>query len=307
MALSIEIVRDCIVLLVSAWLFILLIYRFYFKKTAENTTQRMSITVLTYMISVFILFLLQLIAEFTEIPLYAWVIVLYTTICLSYLSIYILTIMRLSYTFRDSAFQISNKIIYTHIILIIVCLMLSVLFAISLYANGAPGLGETDRIIAATVISMVMIGYIHLVYKFNYNLFQLVLMQRTTSTHPSNTQSDIELNIRQKQLIQTIVKQTVLSCWVCLFYSMNSISFLIIAIIDPKSNINVLHDYEQWMIAVVNVAVGISVSLTFSINSRSYNKLCTLCHTGCNQICESCVQKSIAPKIEGLFSIIFIL
>ena len=129
-----------------------------------------------------------------------------------------------------------------------------------------------------------------MIYKFNHNLFQLVLIQRCTVTH---NDQETELNIRQKKLIQAIVKQTLLACWMCLILILLAISLTCIAIINAPYQ-GMLAMYGQWMHGFAGIGISIIASLTFAVNSGLYKKLCSVCHSKCHEICQPRTSKYIS-------------
>ena len=145
-----------------------------------------------------------------------------TTVVISFLltilSMYILLLSRLYFTFRNSIYILSKYIIYTHIINIILILVLSALGYFGLEFSGF--LSYLSLAIVAQL--MCTIGQIHMLYKFNYCLFSLMVSQRNGSlTNPIENKLCTDPNLddinapivhrKQIHLLSTIRKQTVLA------------------------------------------------------------------------------------------------
>ena len=126
------------------------------------------------------------------------------------LAVYLLVLLRLRTCFIDSQFSISAKKIYFHISIIILILLTATIAAILDYLL----LYLWDIFFYAISIIIYIIGYSHLAYCFNHNLFLLVLSQRSTVIETDINTDHSDLNIRQKKMIQIVVKQTILSCMV---------------------------------------------------------------------------------------------
>ena len=95
---------------------------------------------------------------------------------------------------------------------------------------------------------------------------------------------DVELNIRQKRLIETITKQTFLA------FSGTGTSVICFAIhlVTIFEGVYVRENYNQTVVAVwwvfayaTGVVVPLSITLSFSFMQDIYNCLCGVCHKNC--------------------------
>ena len=202
--------------------------------------------------------------------------------------------MRLYHSFKDSLWPIKQRLIYCHILNMFLMEISWIIQSILDYLEIHPW----NQIAAVLGVIIFMIGYCHILYKFNYNLFQLMMQQRASTTsvvtfaYQPNV-NNFELNSRQKEMLQAAVKQTVLACWLCFILSLYAVSFVVTSVIDPKQKSNELLIFDRWMIALMINGVAITLLLTFEFYSGCYERICSKCHNKCDQICENKATKSI--------------
>ena len=302
MAPGVDIMRDIVATLLHGILSVFMIHRFYCTNEQANTMKQMTMAALTFTIMSCIIFISDLIEKLTAmIQLFT---IFFVASDIAITAVYILTLMRLYYSFKESTFEISKWTIYGHIVCLIIQQIIWIILTLLSFTFSDGYFGRYDRITGALGICVYCIGYSHLVYKFNYNLFQLVLIQRSTIINYSghnDADTDQELNIRQKQLIQAIVKQTLLHFGIVCMFAIKAISFVVIAVVDPTENDRWIYVYEQWMIAMVYCSIGIMASLTFSVNAGLYDKICSTCHKKCDTLCQARAAKSMSGQIQDLF------
>ena len=283
-------ITNSAVTLISGCLSLLLIYRFYFVTKKPDTLHILNIVGITFEISVCIAFSFSTLAILTDIR--AILVVWYIFFNVAIFSINTLTIMRLYHTFKGSLYEIHKSLTYCYVAYMIILMS-------SWLSGGYLSYIESfrfARIAISTGAIVFMIGYAHITYKFNHNLFQLVLQQRSTIIH---NDQETELNIRQKKLIQAIVKQTLLACWMCLILIFFAISLTCIAIINPPYE-GIVAMYGQWVNGLTAIGISITSSLTFAVNGRLYRRICSVCHSKCDKICQSRASKYISNNCNSM-------
>ena len=188
--------------------------------------------------------------------------------------VYILLISRVYYTFHGTMYQVKKCTLVSHMIIFLIVLGLNITFLVS----------------TATVLTWVyyawcilmMIGYGHLLYLFNYNLFQLVLSQRQTVVMEENNDTPkVSLNGRQLNLLSTIRKHTLLGTFM-VFSNFLIFSFYILQI----SVASVIFIYCNQASMFIFVATSpICIYLGFMQSRKSYQRCCYLCDKKCRTVC----------------------
>ena len=220
----------------------------------------------------------------------------------TFTSIYIFLLLRIRNTFKETIFEIKSRIIYLHIINIT---FIYISFCIIYFVlNDSRNAVRTGMILHSFLFLLLTIGYIHLLYTFNHNLFLLVLSQRQERANP---QKNIELNDIQHELLTTIRKHSILAGF------MISISFVFLIMIfvtsshnGYKSENNLIFVESLWVLTLfIFMNTGpLCIYLGFGMNQDLYTKLCGLCDKKCKNICISMVEKRLnkqcqtAPDIE---------
>ena len=204
------------------------------------------------------------------------------------ISVYLLTLIRLHYSFKNSVYELDKATIVLHVFIMI---LFHVLWAAHLILELANN--DWYIMIFALLIIIFLFGYAQLIFQFNHSLFKLVLKQRSTIFGNNNSK---ELNIRQKSLIQTIVKQTLLASGTFIALIVVCIIYIISIIADPKRNSSALLILRIWMIWLLLIGNAIFLSLSFGANTSTYNKLCGRCHTKCDKSFQSRASKYILSR-----------
>lgn len=286
-----EIFRDLTIIITTGVITTLMVRNFY---CTSEETNRMNITALIFMISAGIAYCGDLTSRLTGI----WNIhlIYYLGVNIAIISLYILTLSRLYYSFADSTYRIKKSIIYMHICNMFLLELTWISTSILDYFQLFP----LNTIAAVTSVIVFLSGYCHIVYIFNRNLFQLVLVQRSTIIQLQGDNNDkiIELNTRQKCVLKAVVKQTVLTCWLCLIMSVYVLSFIITVIIDPNQKHDGILIFQRWTIAIMINGVAITLSLTFSFTQDLYERICIKCDSKCDKICQHKASRRIMKQME---------
>ena len=103
------------------------------------------------------------------------------------------------------------------------------------------------------------------------------------------------LNPAQKELIQHIVKQSLLTCCMSISTFAFSTSLMVIGMVDSISV-----SFGYWSCSSAVIACCVYIPLTFGVNSGLYDKLCLLCHVKCEKECEALATKQILNKSKPL-------
>ena len=122
----------------------------------------------------------------------------------------------------------------------------------------------------------------------------LVLSQRSSMIQTDKNKDNANLNIHQKKMLQTVVKQTLLSCMIlaiALLYIAISITILSIHSTLDENRSSVLIDVQAWLDVFPLNAVTLCQYLTFAVNAACYHKLCSKCHIKCDHLCQSTAAK----------------
>ena len=192
-------------------------------------------------------------------------------------SIYTILLIRLYCTFQESVYQIRKRQLVIHtmnITISLICFVLSYIYAYN----------HSYIFVMIWIVSLTM-GYTHLLYKFNHNLFLLVLSQTQTNLNKQRTES-IELNMRQRIILQTIRKHTILGCFMvfgnCFFalgiqlFFFSSVQYIAVA---------------GYYIFVLTGTLCIYLGITQ--NRNLYGKCCNYCDRKCESICNRLAEKRL--------------
>lgn len=282
-----RVIRDVVIVLLDGILSIVMIYQFYCANNSKETAKRLKISQSVFTISSSIGFSARLVAA---LAIHEFNIIYYIFASLAIIMLYLMSLMRLHHSFKDSAFKIKKGYIYSHII-IILFFMLSWLGAwIYDYSTQT----RMDLIMSAIAAFIFLLGYINITYRFICNLFELILMQRCTII------GDAGLNVRQKLLIQPIVKQSLLATWTATVIIICYTCYFVIGIVDLNSESHDLTILADWTVALLVIGCSIISTLTFAVNSSCYEMLCSSCHKRCDDSCQKrAVQKLSMESDSG--------
>ncbi len=201
---------------------------------------------------------------------------------------YLFLLFRVYFTFKESMYEIKKCTIYLHSTNIASMSLLLVSF-LGTYTEWF------DFILFSLWLTSLSIGYTHLLYLFNHNLFLLVLSQRQTII---NDEKNIELNQRQINLLCTIRKHTILG----FFMVLSSLTYLAangpsINSLDKINSAPWIKDGVMYLVASINfISLNTSpflVYLGFNMNRKLYSKLCSFCDKKCKNICIRLTEKNL--------------
>ena len=281
--------RDITIVIWNVLLLASSIYKLYFNQT-QKVNKLLNYLFLTMLIAVSSSYISLLISRFTIQELES---AHHTLFIITILSLYLLALLRLRLSFIDSQFAISAKKIYFHISVIISVIAVAVTAAIFDYLKLYPW--HACIYVCCTII--YIIGYSHLTYCFNHNLFLLVLSQKSTVIPTDINNNNTNLNTRQKTLLRTVVQQTLLSCMILVLFIF-VVCILIITISvqlkmkeDGTDKLPALGALAEWTIAFVINGTTLCQYMTFAVNAEYYYKICSKCHIRCNHYCQSIAAK----------------
>eukprot|EP01084_Bolivina_argentea_P181254 313063_1 len=178
---------------------------------------------------------------------------------LSWSSFYTFMLLRIKYTFMDSVYAMSNTILYIHLIIAIFAptVILIAIFSLKAFV-----------ICSIIFISITVIGSIHLIYKFNYNLWLLILSQNDSD----NTAKD-QLNSAQTSMIKTVVKHSILGAMILISLSLCAFTVTF----GPLIEMFALRVFTVYIGALFIMNCGLALYLGFTVNNGVYLKLCSTC------------------------------
>ena len=285
--------RDITVIIWNVSLLSLSICKFYFNQT-EAVNKLLIYMFLTTLTALSLSCVARLASHFTihEIE-YAN----YILFIIANTSGYLLVLLRLRISFIGSQLSISAKKIYFHILLLIIATSCTITGYILDYLMFFPW----DGSVWAFMIVILIIGYCHLTYCFNHNLFLLVLIEKTTMTQIDINKNNVDLNMQQKTILQTVVKQTLLSCVMLAIILCHLVILIIIICVysqmDENESRKLLLDLVSWSTAFVYNGASSCLYLTFSVNAECYNKICSKCHIRCDHHCQSIAANRMNVKL----------
>ena len=186
---------------------------------------------------------------------------------------YIFVLYTLYQCFNDTAFTVKYIIIYLHVCIIITCLILGVVSTIFSNINQHI-LGSISTV---TGTCLYVTGIIHVCYQFNHRLLLIIKAQskygqNTGSTESVSATSISTDNEKQKTLLRTIVKVTVLLTVFSLIMFVYIIFTILHFVLWPKS---IMMGIVYWILYIICVIDGTAtVYLVFAMNSKEYYFLC---------------------------------
>ena len=175
---------------------------------------------------------------------------------LSWSSFYIFMILRIKNTFNDthSVYSLNLKILYLHFIIAIIPPILIIIgvFNVDVY-----------KILSVVWICITFFGAFHLIYKFNHNLYLLILSQNQGG-------DEAKLNQTQENMIRTVTKHTVLG-------GMILVCLALCAFTHTWGPL-----FAQFWVGILLIHIGVilislsglGIYLSFNFNKKTYLKLC---------------------------------
>ena len=212
----------------------------------------------------------------------------------SILCVYTFLLYRISKTFDGTMYQVNTKLLYLHSINMFI--MAAIFITDSIFDYDGDIIYSYLSVVF--ILTLLIIGYGHLLYTFNHNLFLLVLSQRQTVVNPT---LDIELNQRQIKLLRTIRKHSILAFYMLLTSLTMIITFLLVSFMGYDENISITNRNIIWGIHILNVAAFLNIGplciyLGFEINKNFYQKMWGLCDRKCDNICTSLAENRLRLK-----------
>lgn len=188
----------------------------------------------------------------------------------------------LYHVFKGSAFQISKKYLYCHLFIIFLLLIIRSIAEIFV-----------DNItIYLIILSMsgitVIVGLIHFLYKFNHNLFWIVMHEKQKTSKTGN----IIDNMSEISTLNTIAKQTLLS----------STQILIILFMIGIATIYSLMSWNSyiawsifvWIFETIPIIINVTcIYLRFAVNNTIYKIVCRNFHIYCERRCDALAESAL--------------
>ena len=201
-------------------------------------------------------------------------------------SIYTILLQRLYYTFEESVYEIKTRQLSIHIINIVITLSLfvaSTFIDVVAEAYNITIYKHTNKVLLVIWVLLLIMGYIHLLYTFNHNLFLLVLSQRQTIFCKQSAKT-VKLSMRQIIMLSTIRKHTILGC----FMIISNLGFLIctsagIPIKETTSDISLV--FQKLTLNIFIISGPLAIYMGFTQNEDLYGFCCKLCDKTCKNIC----------------------
>ena len=274
-------IRDGSLVIYSLIFLIMIIFKFYCIVN-DSKIKRVQIVSITYIFCIFMGFSFRLIEFITQQILLSLGFYLFVQIGMTCL--YILVLMRLYHTFKDTQYKLSKCSLTMHPILLIISNILTIIASIVDYLDMYP-----YNFIALSLASFLyMFGMSHLSYHFSHSLFLFVL---NIDENKSGT-----LGLRQQRYIKTIVKQTILANWINFAGFLFAIAFVGLSLIDPNRKSVLLVMIRSQIMAISNFIIILCTYLSFTVNGKLYRKICGCCHSQCYKLCKSRASKRILKE-----------
>eukprot|EP01084_Bolivina_argentea_P300689 518559_1 len=195
----------------------------------------------------------------------------------------ILMLLRLHFTFKDSAYRSSNSTYYFYFVLFGLHAM-SVL-VLGYLTNLQRDKYEEMKIISGVISTLMgLVVGLSLIYLFIYKLFQIVLSTSNNDWNVSNNINNwnVTLDANQEHLLNTIVKQSLLGIvGIISRYIVSAMWFIVSLILGKENwneNIELIYHYSFAIGTIIEVYC---VYLSFAFTKKCYNMSCYCCHKCC--------------------------
>ena len=230
--------------------------------------------------------------------------------CIALISTYLFTESLLYYSFKGSSYEISKKVIYCHILNIM--LILSVVCITMTFRNILDGYQSNEYVSISIFISLLGFGLLHFVYLFNSRLFKIVLTNHDYDNYSRSRNISVASTVsstQQMKLLKLITKFSVLTSIILIFLFITDIMGICVAI-DMSFTDNdhgiVLRMIYWFFYSLFLMFGSLLIFLSFEMNNGCYQCLCRKCHEKFGQVCERMAQKSIeknAPKSDQYYEL----
>ena len=204
-------------------------------------------------------------------------------------SVYTILLLRLYHTFQESIFQIRK----CHLVLHAINFVISMAVAIFITAFSATMTDFEYPFVPFLVwLISLTLGYTHLLYTFNHNLFLLVLSERRSiAIVCKRITESVELNMQQISLLSTIRKHSILGC----FLVFSNLFFGAYSFCD---NTNLL--VSATVLHIFVMAGPFCIYLGFKENENLYEKCFNLCDRKCERICIALAEKRLCRQHQEI-------
>lgn len=224
---------------------------------------------------------------------------------------YIMLIIRLYYTFKDTVYE-SSKYLYIAYILMMILL---VIFGLCYIGSVISEIPESYRVIFIIITGVINLSIrISLIATFIYKLCKLIAetnaykpsldpgkisnsapAQMVPRTSEQITSEQISFDHESYQLRKTITKYALLSIFAIVFTTI-AVSMVAIerATRDRRENAPKFSTFTYFAVAILGISVWVEMIcayLGFNFNDHIYYRLCSKCHDGC---CMSITDREVA-------------
>ena len=212
------------------------------------------------------------------------------------LSVYGFLLYRIKNTFNGTVYQIKSYALCLHYINM---LFIMITFSVTYW----PVIANPDLLFCMHLIYFIlcMIGYLHLLYVFNHNLFLLVLSR--SDARDSVVNNEIEWSHGQIRLLTTIRKHTILACVILISSLFSVIIFTVVFHHEfgPRENVSETHMTVIWSLWIIALFVLLNtgplcIYLGFSVNNRLYQKICNVCDGKCRIVCMHLAENTLVKN-----------
>lgn len=237
---------------------------------------------ITYNITTFVIIL----AKKSSNAIFAAIRVLFLHVC-AYI-VYIILLSRVYYSFKGSVHEVRKCVLYLHGFNLIIMIILNVCRQILLY---------TERISYDTFLltgiawkSLILVGYTHLLYMFNYKLFLLVLSKRKTITMSNN---QMELSGHQLNILTIIRKHTILGSFMMFSGILTIVITILVNFATTESQAFLFRNLLGICILIFVDTSPVCLFLGFQHNRDLYRRLCSCCDRKCKNKCDTMAEKRL--------------
>eukprot|EP01084_Bolivina_argentea_P081524 147603_1 len=225
-------------------------------------------------------------------PHIGWIQVFHVTADVFYfissLTLYIILVQRLFWTFNNTSYQISKYFLLFIAILIIIQALVMILYClnVAIFDCSTPIWCHLIGILSAIITVIDYILNIILFTLFISKLRQLVIVRLQGDTSDMNI-NDALNNTANNRLLNVITKQTLIGVFITIFNQSFGTCVFLTEAWNMASETKLVYPYITR--GIEGMFVCFFLYLGLYINNNEYMKICGFCHQLCN-IC--CIQKT---------------
>ena len=274
--------RDLIVVVWTLIFLLLTIYKFY--RNRDEIEGRLTAThylSIIVMLCIFTAFSCRAIESFYRNT--TLLVIIYYLFAQSGMTfLYILVLLRLYHTFKDTEYRLSKKALIIHPIILTISNLLTFASSGFDYLDLYPF--NFIFISAATIIYMS--GLSHLSYHFSNSLFSCVI--------------HVDEKKAQQRFLKIIVKQTILVYWIDFAGFILAVTNVSTLLIDLNRDSLIFVLIRLQILAFANCVIILCVYLSFAVTESEYYCICKCCHNKCYSLYHSGASKLIFERKSTL-------